>query len=94
MADDYVNMHKRIAMGQPNAETHLKKGGGVKRYAKGGAVSESAAPNLPARGGVLPPNMTSGKQKIATMKRGGAPKPKPTLMIAIGIPKRAAGRGR
>lgn len=85
MADDYVNMHKRIAMGQPNAETHLKKGGGVKRYAKGGAVS---APNLPARGGVLLP------KKIATMKRGGALKPKPMLMIAIGIPKRAAGRGR
>lgn len=73
MSDDYINMHKRIAMGQPNAETHLKKGGSVKKYANGG-IAESKVANLPARGdkrnaGV---NFNAGKAKVATMKKGGS----------------------
>ena len=72
MSDDYINMHKRIAMGQAGAETHLKKGGAVKKYAKGG-IAESKVANLPARGdkrngGV---DFNAGKVKVATMKRGG-----------------------
>lgn len=94
MADDYVNMHKRIAMGQPSAETHLKKGGKVRKYANGGAVAESKVANLPARGdkrnaGV---DFKAGKVKVATMKKGGLAKP--GIMIAVAIPKKAAGRGR
>ena len=38
MSDDYINMHKRIAMGQPGAEKHLKKGGSVSKYKAGGSV--------------------------------------------------------
>lgn len=72
MSDDYINMHKRIAMGQAGAEKHLKKGGSVKKYAKGG-IAESKVANLPARGdkrngGV---DFSAGKVKVATMKRGG-----------------------
>jgi len=40
MSDDFVNMHKRIAMGQAGAETHLKRGGKVSKYAKGGSVKK------------------------------------------------------
>lgn len=95
MSDDYINMHKRIAMGQPNAETHLKKGGAVKKYAAGGAVAESKVANLPARGdkrnaGV---DFNAGKAKVATMKRGGGAK-KPGLMIAIAVGRKGAARGR
>ena len=51
MSDDYINMHKRIAMGQPGAEKHLKKGGKVSHYAAGGKVMpEAGVANLPARG--------------------------------------------
>ena len=71
-----------------------KSGGGVKRYANGGAVAESKVANLPAMGdkrntGV---DFNAGKAKVATMKKGGMAKT--GIMIAIGIPKRAAGRGR
>jgi hypothetical protein len=95
MPENYINMHKRIAMGQPHAETHLKKGGSVKRYASGGAVAESKAANLPARGdkrnaGV---DFNAGKSKVATMKRGGGAK-KPGIMIAIAVGKKGAARGR
>ena len=34
MSEGPINMHKRIAMGQPGAETHLKKGGKVAKPAK------------------------------------------------------------
>jgi hypothetical protein len=91
MSDDYINMHKRIAMGQPGAEKHLKKGGKVQKYAKGGNVKG------------IDGNILSSAQKkplpkptphaIATMKKGGAAK-MPGLMIAVGIPKRSSGRGR
>jgi len=71
-----INMHKRIAMTGESEANHLKKGGTVKKYAKGGsvnkgAISESHVANLPAKGAPLKPNMTSGKEKIATMKKGG-----------------------
>jgi dUTPase len=90
-----INMHKRIAMGEPNAETHLKKGGKVRKYASGGAVAESKAANLPARGdrrnaGV---DFNAGKAKVATMKRGGSAK-KPGLMIAIAVGRKGAARSR
>jgi len=38
-----INMHKRIAMGEAGAETHLKKGGKVAKYAKGGSVTKVPA---------------------------------------------------
>jgi hypothetical protein len=73
MAEGPINMHKRLAMGQPGAETHLKKGGKVAKYAKGGAVSNAKAMTLI--------NDSSQKQplpkptgKIATMKKGGKAK--------------------
>jgi hypothetical protein len=95
MSDDFINMHKRIAMGQAGAETHLKKGGKVKKYANGGAVSESKVANLPAMGdkrntGV---DFNAGKAKVATMKKGGMTK-KPALMIAIALGKKPSARGR
>lgn len=42
MSDDAINMHKRLAMGQAGAETHLKRGGKVAKYAGGGAVKKPA----------------------------------------------------
>ena len=70
MSDDYINMHKRIAMGQAGAETHLKKGGAVKKYANGG-IAESKVANLPAKGAPKKADFNAGKVKVATMKRGG-----------------------
>jgi len=89
-----INAHKKMAMGKTEGNV-MKKGGAVKKYASGGAVSESKAANLPARGdkrnaGV---DFNAGKAKVATMKKGGKVKT-PGIMIAVGIPKRAAGRGR
>ena len=54
-------------MGQAGAETHLKKGGKVGKYAKGGSVSESKVAKLPAMGdkrnaGV---DFNAGKAKVA-----------------------------
>jgi hypothetical protein len=40
MSDDAINMHKRLAMGQAGAETHLKRGGKVAKYAEGGSVKK------------------------------------------------------
>jgi hypothetical protein len=37
-----INMHKRIAMGGESEANHLKKGGKVKRYAKGGSVKNDS----------------------------------------------------
>ena len=91
MSDDYINMHKRIAMGQKDAETHLKKGGAAHKYAKGGSVKG------------IDNNINDSSQKqplpkptphaIATMKKGGKAKI-PGIMIAIATPKRSSGRGR
>ena len=93
MADDYINMHKRIAMGMPNAETHLKKGGKVAKYANGGAVAESRAAHLPAKGAPLKADFNAGKAKVASLKNGGMPK-KTGLMIAISLGKKPSARGR
>ena len=94
MSDDYINMHKRIAMGQPGAETHLKKGGKAHKYAAGGSVKG------------IDNNINDSSQKkplpkpqphaIATMKKGGHAKggKMPGVMIAVAMPKRASGRGR
>ena len=38
-----ISMHKRIAMGEAGAETHLKKGGKIAKYAKGGSVTKAPA---------------------------------------------------
>ena len=89
-----INAHKKMAMGLTEGNV-MKKGGKVKRYANGGAVSESAAANLPAMGdrknaGV---DFNAGKAKIATMKKGGGAK-KPGLMIAIAVGRKGAARGR
>ena len=88
-----INAHKKMAMGMTEGNV-MKKGGGVKRYASGGAVSNSAASNLPAMGdkknvGV---DFNAGKAKIASLKKGGRPK---GVTIAIVMPMRkSAGRGR
>lgn len=88
-----INAHKKMAMGITEGNV-MKKGGKVRKYANGGAVAESKAANLPARGdkrnaGV---DFNAGKAKVATMKKGGMAKP--GIMIAVAIPKKAAGRGR
>ena len=89
-----INAHKKMAMGVTDGNV-MKKGGKVAKYASGGAISESAVRNLPAKGAPLKANMTSGKEKIATMKSGGKAKTGLTVMIAVGKPmKKAAGRGR
>jgi len=89
-----INAHKKMAMGITEGNV-MKKGGKVKRYANGGAVSESAAANLPAMGdrknaGV---DFNAGKAKIASLKKGGSAK-KPGLMIAIAVGRKGAARGR
>jgi hypothetical protein len=94
MMTEAINAHKKMAMGITEGNV-MKKGGAVKRYASGGAVSESKVANLPARGdkrnaGV---DFNAGKAKVATMKKGGKVK-MPNLMIAVAIPKKSAGRGR
>lgn len=88
-----INAHKKMAMGMTEGNV-MKKGGKVRKYANGGAVAESKVAKLPAMGdkrntGV---DFNAGKAKVATMKKGGMAKS--GIMIAIGIPKRAAGRGR
>lgn len=86
-----INAHKKMAMGVTEGNV-MKKGGAVKKYANGGAVSESKAANLPAKGAPLRADFNAGKAKVATMKKGGMAKP--GIMIAVAIPKKAAGRGR
>ena len=67
-----ISAHKKMAMGITEGNV-MKKGGGIRKFAKGGAVMpESKAANLPARGAPLKPNFNAGKVKIATMKKGGA----------------------
>lgn len=88
-----INAHKKMAMGLTEGNV-MKKGGKVRKYANGGAVAESKVAKLPAMGdkrnaGV---DFNAGKAKVATMKKGGMAKP--GIMIAVAIPKRAAGRGR
>jgi hypothetical protein len=92
MMTEAINAHKKMAMGITEGNV-MKKGGAVKRYASGGAVSESKAANLPAKGAPLKADFNAGKAKVATMKKGGKVK-MPNLMIAVAIPKKSAGRGR
>jgi hypothetical protein len=68
-----INAHKKMAMGKTEGNV-MKKGGKVKGYANGGAISESSVRNLPAKGDPKKPRMASGKEKIATMKSGGKSK--------------------
>jgi hypothetical protein len=93
-----INMHKRIAMMGESEANHLKKGGKVKKYAKGGAVmSEKGVANLPARSSAPPPLPKPVPHAIATLKKGGkAPSRKGVgLTVAIAVPMRkASGRGR
>jgi len=49
-----------------------KTGGIIRKFANGGAVAESKAANLPAKGAPLKPNFNAGKVKVATMKKGGS----------------------
>lgn len=102
-----INMHKRMAMYGESEANHLKKGGKVKKYAKGGQVipeshqpdneligayPEKAIRNLPAKG--IKPKLTKPEpHSVATLKKGGMAK-KPGLLIAIAVGKKASGRGR
>jgi len=88
---DAISQHKRMAMGEAVPMAPGKSV--IQKYARGGAVMpESKAANLPARGGVMPPAKATGA-KIATYKHGGKAK-MPTLTVVIGVPRKAAGRGR
>jgi len=87
-----IGAHKLMAMGITEGNK-MKTGGVVKGYKDGGAISESAVRNLPAKGAPLKPDMSGGKAKIATMKKGGMSKTPKGLMIAVAIGKKA-GRGR
>ena len=82
-----VNMHKRLAMGEKGAETHLKKGGKVKKFAEGGKVmSESAAHDRVLDSSRKQP-LPKPTGKIATLKKGGAvPKRGMGVTIAVAIP--------
>jgi hypothetical protein len=92
-----INMHKRIAMGGESEANHLKKGGVAKKhhYANGGgvnkgAIPESKAANVPAKGEVRPLPKPGGK--IATMKKGGPAKT--GIAILLAPMRKSAGRGR
>jgi hypothetical protein len=87
-----INAHKKMAMGVTEGNV-MKKGGKVKGYANGGAISNAAAPNLPAKGAPKKADFNAGKAKIATMKNGGGAK-KPGLMIAIAVGRKGAARSR
>ena len=92
-----INMHKRIAMGGEGEANHLKKGGKVAKYAKGGAVMpEKGVANLPAQART-PKLEKPVPHAIATLKKGGKVPAKKAvgLTVAIAMPMRkAAGRGR
>ena len=95
MADEGINMHKRLAMGA-DASTATAKGKSViQKYKSGGSVMpESRVANLPARGSAPPP-LPKPTGKIATMKTGGAAKKMSGFAVTIAIPvKKTAGRGR
>lgn len=86
-----ISQHKRMAMGESVPMAPGKSV--IQKYAGGGKVMpESKAANLPARGGVMPVTKATG-EKIATFKKGGKAK-MPALTVVIGMPRKAAGRGR
>jgi len=88
MADEGINLHKRLAMGAGESAATAKGKSVIQKYKSGGSVmSESRVANLPARGSAPPPlarPAPGAAGKIATMKRGGSAKPV----------KKSAGRGR
>ena len=84
MADEGINLHKRLAMGAGESAATAKGKSVIQKYKDGGSVMpESRVANLPARGSAPPP-LPKPTGKIATMKRGGSAKPV----------KKSAGRGR
>lgn len=66
-----ISAHKKMAMGITEGNV-MKKGGIIRKFANGGAVAESKAANLPAKGAPLKADFNAGKVKVATMKKGGA----------------------
>jgi hypothetical protein len=66
-----ISAHKKMAMGITEGNK-LKTGGIIRKFANGGAVAESKAANLPAKGAPLKADFNAGKVKVATMKKGGA----------------------
>lgn len=95
MADEGINLHKRLAMGAGESVAEAKGKGVMQKYKSGGSVmSESRVANLPARGSAPPP-LPKPTGKIATMKKGGSAKKMSGLAVTIAIPvKKSAGRGR
>ena len=95
MADEGINLHKRLAMGAGESAATAKGKSVIQKYKKGGSVmSESRVANLPARGSAPPP-LPKPTGKIATMKKGGSAKKMSGLAVTIAIPvKKSAGRGR
>jgi hypothetical protein len=99
MADEGINLHKRLAMGANESTATAKGKSVIQKYKSGGSVmSESGVANLPARGSKAPPlaRPAPGEAgKIATMKKGGAAKKMSGFAVTIAIPvKKSAGRGR
>lgn len=94
MAEEAVNLHKRLAMGASEGTAKAAGKSVIQKYAKGGAVMpESRVANLPARGSAPPP-LPKPTGKIATMKKGGKAKMS-GLTIAVAIPvKKSVGRSR
>jgi len=94
-----INMHKRIAMYGESESNHLKKGGKVKKYAKGGFISGQNEKKEPAeishqknvnKIGAYP------ESKIRTLINDSGrkvPLPKPTGKIAT-MKKGGGARGR
>jgi hypothetical protein len=82
MANEAINLHKRLAMGASDSTAEASGKAVIQKYAKGGAVMpESRVANLPARGSAPPP-LPKPTGKIATMRSGGK---------AV---KKSSGRGR
>jgi hypothetical protein len=99
MADEGINMHKRLAMGAGESTAKAKGKSVIQKYKSGGSVmSESRVANLPAKGSAPPPlarPAPGAAGKIATMKKGGAAKKMSGFAVTIAIPvKKSAGRGR
>jgi len=99
MADEGINMHKRLAMGAGDSVATAKGKSVIQKYKSGGSVMrEGGVANLPARGSKAPPleRPAAGMAgKIATMKKGGAAKKMSGFAVTIAIPvKKSAGRGR
>lgn len=98
MANEGINLHKRLAMGAGEGTAKAAGKSVIQKYKSGGKVmAESGVANLPARGSAPPPLARPAKGeagKIATMKKGGKAK-MPGLTIAVAIPvKKSSGRGR